>query len=119
LIISLVLDNLHIHPPLSKMSEKYEQEQQVEERAARKPGFGQKAKRHCARFWWVHLIIFCVVFLIIALCLVYAGMPRIAQHDVDKSSLEFTELQFLDPTPNSLVLTQRSNLRNPSRFTPT
>jgi hypothetical protein len=32
-------------------------------------GFLYKTKRHCARFWWVHLIIFCVVFLIIALCL--------------------------------------------------
>jgi hypothetical protein len=34
-----------------------------------RPGFGQKAKRHCVRFWWLHLIIFCISFLIIALCL--------------------------------------------------
>lgn len=34
-----------------------------------KPSFGQKAKRHCARFWWVHLIIFCASFLLIALLL--------------------------------------------------
>ena len=46
-------------------------------------------------------------------------MPKIAQHDVDKSTLEFTELQFLEPTPNSLVLTQKSTLHNPSKFTPT
>lgn len=84
-----------------------------------KPGFGQKFKRHCARFWWLHIIIFCIIFLIIALCLVYVGLPRIAQHDVDRSSLEFTELQFLDPTPDSVTLTQRAILRNPSRFTPT
>jgi hypothetical protein len=31
--------------------------------------FGQRAKRHCMRWWWVHLIIFCASFLIIALCL--------------------------------------------------
>ncbi|CAG8975707.1 hypothetical protein HYALB_00009114 [Hymenoscyphus albidus] len=78
-----------------------------------------KVKRHCARFWWVHVIAFCIIFLIIALCLVYVGMPRIAQHDVDASWLEVTELQFLDPTPNSVVLTQRVILHNPSKFTPT
>jgi hypothetical protein len=31
--------------------------------------FGQKVKRHFRRFWWLHLIIFCASFLIIALCL--------------------------------------------------
>lgn len=86
---------------------------------ATKPGFGQKLKRHCARFWWIHVIVFCIIFLIVALCLVYVGLPRIAQHDVDKSSLEFTELQFLDPTPSSIALSQKSLLHNPSKFTPT
>lgn len=37
--------------------------------APRKRGFGSKVKRHCARFWWVHIIVFCVVFLIISLSL--------------------------------------------------
>lgn len=32
-------------------------------------GKRQKTARHCKRFWWVHLIIFCISFLIIALCL--------------------------------------------------
>jgi hypothetical protein len=35
----------------------------------KKPTFGQKAKRHCLRWWWLHLIIFCTSFLIISLCL--------------------------------------------------
>lgn len=50
---------------------------------------------------------------------VYVGLPRIAQHDVDDSRLEFTELQFLDPTPDSVTLTQKAVLHNPSKFTPT
>lgn len=82
-------------------------------------GFGQKVKRHCARFWWLHLIIFCVVFLIVALCLTYVGMPKIAQKGVDESSLEFTNLEFLNPTPESIVLTQNSILHSPSIYTPT
>jgi len=32
-------------------------------------GFGSKVKRHCVRFWWLHIIIFCIIFLIISLCL--------------------------------------------------
>lgn len=85
----------------------------------KKVTFGQKAKRHCARFWWLHLIIFCVTFLITSLCLVYVALPKIAQKGVDDSSLEFTELMFLDPTNDSISLTQRGILYSPSIFTPT
>lgn len=85
----------------------------------RKQGFGSKVKRHCVRFWWLHILIFCIIFLIISLCLVYVGLPRIAQHDVDDSRLELTELQFLDPTSDSLVISQKAILHNPSKFTPT
>lgn len=41
----------------------------IENTQTRPAGFGQKFKRHCARFWWLHLIIFCAGVLIIALCL--------------------------------------------------
>lgn len=81
--------------------------------------FGGKVKRHCARFWWLHLIIFCIVFLIIALCLVYVAMPKIAQDGVNDSSLEFTELDFTDPTLDSIVITQNGILHSPSMYTPT
>jgi len=59
-------------------SEKQIENREVEERnqtsyaatpVAAKGGFGSKLKRHYARRWWIHLIIFCVTFLIIALCL--------------------------------------------------
>jgi hypothetical protein len=46
-------------------------------------------------------------------------MPRIAQNLVNKSSLEFFELQFLNPTPTSVTLNQTAQLHNPSTFTPT
>jgi hypothetical protein len=51
-------------------AEKIESRGDTYENAQTRPaGFGQKCKRHCARFWWLHLIIFCAGFLIIALCL--------------------------------------------------
>lgn len=100
--------------------DKYQAEQ-IEERnyATTRPTTGQKIKRHCARFWWLHLLIFCIIFLIIALCLVYVAMPRIAQHGVDESSIEFTDIEFLSPTSNSIVITQKAILHSPSMYTPT
>jgi hypothetical protein len=50
---------------------------------------------------------------------VYGAMPHIAQHGVNESSIEFTALQFLDPTPDSIVLTQNATLHSPSIYTPT
>jgi hypothetical protein len=46
-------------------------------------------------------------------------MPRIAQHGVDDTTLEFTELKFLDPTPDSLSLSQTGIVHNPITYTPT
>jgi hypothetical protein len=98
------------------------QAEQIEEQttyASQRPTTGQKIKRHCARFWWLHLVIFCIVFLIIALCLVYVAMPKIAQDGVNDSSIEFTDIQFLEPTSESIVLTQKAILHSPSMYTPT
>ncbi|KAH8815935.1 hypothetical protein F5884DRAFT_202321 [Xylogone sp. PMI_703] len=86
--------------------------------AYQKPTLGGKIKRHCARFWWAHLIFFCISVLIIALCLVYVAMPKIAQRGVNDSSLEFTEINFTEPTSNSIVLAQNAILHSPSMYTP-
>ncbi|KAH7386541.1 hypothetical protein BKA64DRAFT_145684 [Cadophora sp. MPI-SDFR-AT-0126] len=100
-------------------TDKNESETYVQQDYIGKQTFGQKAKRHCARFWWVHLIAFCLIFLTVALLVVYVGMPRIAQHQVDDSSLEFREAYFLNPTADSVEVTQNAILHNPSTFTPT
>lgn len=33
----------------------------------KKESFGSKAKRHCAKFWWLWLIIFAIIVLIVVL----------------------------------------------------
>lgn len=33
----------------------------------KKPTFGQKLKRHCTRFWWVHLIVLIICVLVVTL----------------------------------------------------
>jgi hypothetical protein len=46
-------------------------------------------------------------------------MPKIAQHDVDRSSLEFKALKFENPSMKEITLTQDGVLHNPSMYTPT
>jgi hypothetical protein len=46
-------------------------------------------------------------------------MPKIAQHGVNESSLSFFNLQFLQPGPTNISLTQSAQLHSPSIFTPT
>ncbi|KAG9233505.1 hypothetical protein BJ875DRAFT_43475 [Amylocarpus encephaloides] len=108
--------------PTNDSQNKFDNNEQIETREAGRPARGgalSKVKRHCARFWWVHLIIFCIIFLIIALCLVYVAMPKIAQHDVNAANIEVTEFKFENPTMETILLTQRAKLNNPSLYTPT
>lgn len=46
-------------------------------------------------------------------------MPKIAQKGVSESSIEFLALKFMNPTPNSILLTQDAVLHSPSIYTPT
>jgi Protein of unknown function (DUF3712) len=50
---------------------------------------------------------------------VYVAMPKIAQNGVNESSLQFNYLEFLNPTEDSITLTQSATLYSPSIFTPT
>jgi hypothetical protein len=114
------MNGVNGHDKAHEESHKYDGEQvEHTEYAGAPTTYGGRFKRHCARRWWLHVLIFCIIFLIIALCLVYAAMPHIAQHGVDESSIEFTALQFLDPTSDSIVLTQNATLHSPSMYTPT
>jgi len=45
-------------------------------------------------------------------------MPHIAQHGVNQSHLELTDLEFLNPTPDTVVMTQKAILHSPSIYTP-
>lgn len=50
---------------------------------------------------------------------IYVALPKIAQKGVDDSTLDFKQLDFLNPTPNSITITQKGTLHSPSIFTPT
>lgn len=46
-------------------------------------------------------------------------MPRIAQHQVSDASLEFFDSSFTNPMSDSITISQKAVLHNPSTFTPT
>lgn len=45
-------------------------------------------------------------------------MPKIAQDGVNKAHLEITELKFLNPTADTVEVTQGAILHSPSMYTP-
>ncbi|KAL2798285.1 hypothetical protein BJX66DRAFT_56442 [Aspergillus keveii] len=85
---------------------------------ATKPTFFTKVKTHFKKWWWVHLIIFCACFLIIALPLVYVGYPNIAQDDINDSTLRVESMVITDPTPESFQLDQKQTIGSGSIFHP-
>lgn len=46
------------------------------------------------------------------------GYPRIAQHDVNESSLEVISLSFTNPRPNAVHANQTQRLTNKSKYHP-
>jgi hypothetical protein len=49
--------------------EQYEIHQQDFVKNVKKRTAGQRFKRHCARYWWFHIVIFCIIFLLTTLLL--------------------------------------------------
>ncbi|KAF2155421.1 hypothetical protein K461DRAFT_292281 [Myriangium duriaei CBS 260.36] len=77
-----------------------------------------KFKRHCARWWWLHIIVFIAIFLIVLLPVVYVAYPRIAQDDINKSKIHTTNMMIQNPTPSQLDLTLKGFLETASAFHP-
>ncbi|OOQ91666.1 hypothetical protein PEBR_09010 [Penicillium brasilianum] len=83
-----------------------------------KRGFGARLGAHFKKWWWVHLIIFIAVFLIILLPVVYVAYPKIAQDQVNDSTLNITSMVIADPTPESFHLTQTQVIGSKSSYHP-
>ena len=100
---------------------------------------GQKARRHCKRWWWAYAILVCVSILIIVLCLyvthytaqayslcstnmsfsVYVALPNIAQRDLNESTLSFSSLKLVNPTGEYITIASAAVIHSSSIFTPT
>ncbi|KAJ5887533.1 hypothetical protein N7495_007574 [Penicillium taxi] len=77
-----------------------------------------KMSAHMKKYWLLHLVVFCLGFLTIALIMVYVAYPAIAQHDVNASTLAISRMIVADPTPNSVVLSLDQQVGSKSAFHP-
>ncbi|KAL4780816.1 hypothetical protein BJX76DRAFT_33699 [Aspergillus varians] len=85
---------------------------------AAKRTFGARLKAHFKKWWWAHLIAFAAIVLIIALPVVYVGYPRIAQGDINDSTLTVESMQIRDPAPDGFHLNQRQVIGSSSAWKP-
>ncbi|KAJ5651122.1 uncharacterized protein N7484_004845 [Penicillium longicatenatum] len=83
-----------------------------------KQSFGSRAATHFKKWWWVHLIVFIIVVLVIALPVVYVAYPNIAQHDINSSTLNITSMIISDPKPKSFFLNQTQVIGSDSSYHP-
>ena len=79
---------------------------------------GGKVKAHFRKWWWVHLILFLIGTIVIAVILCYVAFPKIAQHGINQSELTVNSLILSNPTPNSFHLSQNSTITNNSPYHP-
>ncbi|KAF2750711.1 hypothetical protein M011DRAFT_455725 [Sporormia fimetaria CBS 119925] len=83
-----------------------------------KPGAGGRIKNHCRRFWWCDLLVVAVLVLVIVLPIIYVAIPKKAQSDLNKSTLEVTSQEVTNPTPDGFKLRIVSTARSSSKFHP-
>ncbi|KAJ5247721.1 hypothetical protein N7468_002704 [Penicillium chermesinum] len=70
------------------------------------------------RWWWLYTISLSVIVMVVTLPIVYVAYPKIAQRDVNKSTLNITRMVISDPDPTSFVLYQSQTVKTASSFHP-
>ncbi|KAF2013287.1 hypothetical protein BU24DRAFT_234307 [Aaosphaeria arxii CBS 175.79] len=84
-----------------------------------KPGAGGRVKNHCRKFWWCDLLVIGVIVVVVVVPIIYVGIPKKAQHDLNASTLEVTSQDVSSPTPNGIHLKLVSLAKSGSSFHPT
>lgn len=79
-----------------------------------KPTLGQKAKRHCMRWWWVHLLIFiCIVVLVVCL-VIFVAVPHIAQARVNSAELAIQGIALSQMQADNFTMSINSTIKSDS-----
>ncbi|KAM3565860.1 hypothetical protein ARSEF4850_001171 [Beauveria asiatica] len=80
------------------------------EHVAPQPGKKAAIKRHCQRFWWLHLIIFVLVTVFVVLMTIFVAIPRIAQDKINQAKLDIVAIKISNVTPTSYQMTVDSTI---------
>lgn len=67
----------------------------------------------------MYLLILIVVVLVVTLPVIYVGYPRIAQNQIDDSTLTVNSMTMDNPTPDTLEVTLNSTIGTKSSYHPT
>ncbi|OAQ98635.1 hypothetical protein LLEC1_06933 [Akanthomyces lecanii] len=67
-------------------------------------------KRHCARFWWLHLIVFVLVSVFVILMTIFVAVPRIAQDKINQAKLDIVAVKITQATPDSYQMIINSTI---------
>ncbi|KAJ6016293.1 hypothetical protein N7540_010884 [Penicillium herquei] len=73
---------------------------------------------HFKKWWWAYLIVLIVIVLVVVLPVVYVAYPKIAQKDINKSSLEVTSMVISNPTADTFYLNQTQTIINHASYHP-
>ncbi|KAH7399575.1 hypothetical protein BKA66DRAFT_406913 [Pyrenochaeta sp. MPI-SDFR-AT-0127] len=84
-----------------------------------RPGAKGRVRNHCRKFWWCDCLVLIVVVLVIILPIIYVGIPKKAQREINSSSLEVTAQEVTSPTPDGVHLKIQNVIRSGSSFHPT
>lgn len=83
-----------------------------------KPGAGGRVKNHCRKFWWCDCLVLIVLVLVIVLPLIFVGLPKKAQKEINASSLEVTNMEVTNPGADSVHLKIDNVIRSDSSYHP-
>ncbi|KIW04146.1 uncharacterized protein PV09_04954 [Verruconis gallopava] len=86
--------------------------------AATPRSFGQKAKHFLKRFWWLLVAVTIVIVLVVVLCVVFVGIPNIAQKAINEASLTLESQVVTFPQPDSIHVMMNTTVTNPSSYHP-
>ncbi|KAI3390498.1 hypothetical protein diail_9502 [Diaporthe ilicicola] len=71
----------------------------------------QKLRRHCARWWWVHLLIFAAITALVVCLIIFVAVPKIAQSRVNGASLTIQGIILSQAQAENFTMSINSTLR--------
>lgn len=82
------------------------------------PGAKGRMKNHCRKFWWCDCLVFIIILLVIVLPIIFVGIPKIAQHQINASTLEVQSEAVTSPTPEGIHLKIQTVVTSSSKYHP-
>ncbi|KAJ2897056.1 hypothetical protein MKZ38_005006 [Zalerion maritima] len=67
-------------------------------------------KRHCARFWWIHLIVFIIIAVLVVVLVIFVAVPKIAQKKLDDAELTIEGIQVSNAIEDSMTMSINSTI---------